>query len=105
MTESVVAWRRKVSRPVVKIQDGCNSRCAYCVIPFVRGRSRSLEPAQVIEEIARLSAAGYREIVLSGINLGTYGRDLSPREELIELLRRILDETGVERLRISSIEP
>jgi threonylcarbamoyladenosine tRNA methylthiotransferase MtaB len=75
------------------------------VIPFVRGRSRSLEPAQVIEEIARLSAAGYREIVLSGINLGTYGRDLSPRVELIELLRRVLDETGVERLRISSIEP
>ena len=93
------------TRPVVKIQDGCNSRCAYCVIPFVRGRSRSLEPEKVIEEIARLSAAGYREIVLSGINLGTYGRDLSPRVELIELLRRILDETGVERLRISSIEP
>jgi threonylcarbamoyladenosine tRNA methylthiotransferase MtaB len=75
------------------------------VIPFVRGRSRSLEPTQVIDEIARLSAAGFREIVLSGINLGTYGRDLSPRVELIELLRRILDETGVERLRISSIEP
>jgi threonylcarbamoyladenosine tRNA methylthiotransferase MtaB len=93
------------TRPVVKIQDGCNSRCAYCVIPFVRGRSRSLEPAQVIAEIARLSNASYREIVLSGINLGTYGRDLSPRVELIELLRRILDETGVERLRISSIEP
>jgi threonylcarbamoyladenosine tRNA methylthiotransferase MtaB len=64
-----------------------------------------LGPAQVIEEIARLRAAGYREIVLSGINLGTYGRDLSPRVELIDLLRRILDETGVERLRISSIEP
>ena len=93
------------TRPVVKIQDGCNSRCAYCVIPFVRGRSRSLEPQQVIEEIAQLSAAGYREIVLSGINLGTYGRDLSPRVELIELLRGILDKTGVERLRISSIEP
>ncbi|HEY4816092.1 MAG TPA: tRNA (N(6)-L-threonylcarbamoyladenosine(37)-C(2))-methylthiotransferase MtaB [Candidatus Acidoferrum sp.] len=93
------------TRPVLKIQDGCNSRCAYCVIPFVRGRSRSLEPVQVIEEIARLSSSGYREIVLSGINLGTYGRDLSSRVELIDLLRRILDETGVERLRISSIEP
>jgi threonylcarbamoyladenosine tRNA methylthiotransferase MtaB len=101
----VIGGEGNHTRPVVKIQDGCNSRCAYCVIPFVRGRSRSLEPAQVIDEIARLSAAGYREIVLSGINLGTYGRDLSPRVELIELLRRILDETGVERLRISSIEP
>jgi threonylcarbamoyladenosine tRNA methylthiotransferase MtaB len=101
----VIGGEGNHTRPVVKIQDGCNSRCAYCVIPFVRGRSRSLEPAQVVREIARLSAAGYREIVLSGINLGTYGRDLSPRVELIELLRRVLDETGVERLRISSIEP
>ncbi|MCU1240276.1 MAG: hypothetical protein JWO71_1002 [Candidatus Acidoferrum typicum] len=101
----VVGGEANHTRPVVKIQDGCNSRCAYCVIPFVRGRSRSLEPAQVIEEIARLSASGYREIVLSGINLGTYGRDLTPRVELIDLLRRILDETRVERLRISSIEP
>jgi len=74
------------------------------VIPFVRGRSRSLEPAQAIDEIARLSASGYREIVLSGINLGTYGRDLTPRVELMTL-RRILDETRIERLRISSIEP
>ncbi len=101
----VVGGEGNHTRPVVKIQDGCNSRCAYCVIPFVRGRSRSLEPAKVVDEIAALSAAGYREIVLSGINLGTYGRDLSPRVELIELLRRILEETGVERLRISSIEP
>jgi threonylcarbamoyladenosine tRNA methylthiotransferase MtaB len=101
----VVGGEGNHTRPVVKIQDGCNSRCAYCVIPFVRGRSRSLEAAQVIDEIARLSASGYREIVLSGINLGMYGRDLTPRVELIELLRRILGETSVERLRISSIEP
>src|SRR5712664_2257884 len=101
----VVGGEGNHTRPVVKIQDGCNSRCAYCVIPFVRGRSRSLAPGAVIEEIARLNSAGYREIVLSGINLGTYGRDLSPRVELIELLRRILDETSVERLRVSSIEP
>jgi threonylcarbamoyladenosine tRNA methylthiotransferase MtaB len=93
------------TRPVLKIQDGCNSRCSYCVIPFVRGKSRSLPPGKVLEEIQRLSETGYREIVLSGINLGTYGRDLSPRVELMALLRRILDETGVERLRISSIEP
>src|SRR6266849_2340064 len=101
----VVGGEGNHTRPVVKIQDGCDSRCAYCVIPFVRGRSRSLAPGAIIEEIARLNSAGYREIVLSGINLGTYGRDLSPRVELIELLRRVLDETGVERLRMSSIEP
>jgi threonylcarbamoyladenosine tRNA methylthiotransferase MtaB len=93
------------TRPTLKIQDGCDSRCSYCVIPFVRGRSRSLPPDKVIHEIQRLSESGYREIVLSGINLGTYGRDSNPRVEFEDLLRRILDETPVERLRISSIEP
>jgi len=93
------------TRPTLKIQDGCDSRCSYCVIPFVRGKSRSLPPDAVIREIQRLSETGYREIVLSGINLGTYGRDLSPRVEFEDLLRRILDETSVERVRISSIEP
>jgi threonylcarbamoyladenosine tRNA methylthiotransferase MtaB len=93
------------TRPTLKIQDGCDSRCSYCVIPFVRGRSRSLPPGTVIQEIQRLAEAGYREIVLSGINLGTYGGDLSPRVEFEDLLRRILDETSVERLRVSSIEP
>jgi threonylcarbamoyladenosine tRNA methylthiotransferase MtaB len=93
------------TRPVLKIQDGCNSRCSYCVIPFVRGRSRSLPPHEVIAEIRRLSASRYREVVLSGINLGTYGRDLSPRVDFCDLLRRILDETSLERLRVSSIEP
>src|SRR6266852_2732215 len=93
------------TRPTLKIQDGCNSRCSYCVIPFVRGKSRSLPPDAVIQEIQHLTKSGYREIVLSGINLGTYGRDLSPRFEFEDLLRRILDETAVERLRISSIEP
>src|SRR5216684_6933602 len=93
------------TRPTLKIQDGCNSRCSYCVIPFVRGRSRSLAPESVIQEIRNLSEAGYQEIVLSGINLGTYGRDLSPRVEFEDLLRRILGETAIERLRVSSIEP
>ena len=93
------------TRPVLKIQDGCNSRCSYCVIPFVRGKSRSLPLQNVIDEVQRLSAAGYREIVLSGINLGTYGRDLSPRVEFPDLLRKILCQTSVERLRVSSIEP
>ena len=97
------------TRPILKIQDGCNLRCSYCVIPFVRGKSRSLPPDAVIREIQKLtselSADSAHEIVLSGINLGTYGRDLTPRVEFIDLLRRILRETSIERLRISSIEP
>ncbi len=93
------------TRPILKIQDGCNNRCSYCVIPFVRGKSRSLAPAQVVAEIEKLTAAGYQEIVLSGINLGSYGRDLAPRVELLDLIRRILEETPLPRLRLSSIEP
>jgi threonylcarbamoyladenosine tRNA methylthiotransferase MtaB len=93
------------TRPTLKIQDGCNSRCSYCVIPFVRGKSRSLSPDGVIQEIRRLVASGFREVVLSGINLGSYGRDLSPRIEFAVLLLRILEETALDRLRISSIEP
>jgi threonylcarbamoyladenosine tRNA methylthiotransferase MtaB len=93
------------TRPILKIQDGCNNRCAYCVIPFVRGCSRSLPPDEVVREIRHLVAAGYREVVLSGINLGSYGRDLIPRVEFGDLVRRILEETLLERLRLSSIEP
>jgi len=96
---------RNHTRPTLKIQDGCDSRCSFCVIPFVRGRSRSLPPEKVLREIQLLADQGYREIVLSGINLGTYGRDLSPGVEFETLLRRILGETSVEHLRISSIEP
>ena len=93
------------TRPILKIQDGCNNRCSYCVIPFVRGRSRSLPPDDVVREVCGLVSAGAKEIVLSGINLGSYGRDLAPRAELAEVVRRILDETALERLRFSSIEP
>ena len=93
------------TRPTLKIQDGCNNRCAFCVIPFVRGRSRSLPAQSVVEEIRKLTGSSYKEIVLSGINLGAWGRDLTPRHDFLDLLKQILDETSVERLRLSSIEP
>jgi threonylcarbamoyladenosine tRNA methylthiotransferase MtaB len=93
------------TRPILKIQDGCNNRCSYCVIPFVRGRSRSLLPDAVVDEVRRLHAAGAKEIVLSGINLGSYGRDLVPRAALANVVLRMLHETPIERVRFSSIEP
>jgi threonylcarbamoyladenosine tRNA methylthiotransferase MtaB len=93
------------TRPILKVQDGCNNRCSYCVIPFVRGRSRSLPPDDVLREVRMLCAAGAKEIVLSGINLGSYGRDLVPRVALGSVVRRILDETSLDQLRFSSIEP
>jgi threonylcarbamoyladenosine tRNA methylthiotransferase MtaB len=93
------------TRPILKIQDGCSNRCSYCVIPFVRGNSRSLIPDAVIEEVRVLIGAGAKEIVLSGINLGSYGRDLNPRAPLSTVVRRILAETDLEQLRFSSIEP
>ena len=71
LSAPVLGGESNHTRPTLKIQDGCNLRCSYCVIPFVRGKSRSMPTAEVISEIARLTAAGYQEIVLSGINLGT----------------------------------
>lgn len=93
------------TRPILKIQDGCNNRCTYCVIPFVRGLSRSLPPEDVVREVRKLVAEDTKEIVLSGINLGAYGRDLAPRVALARIVERILDETALEQLRLSSIEP
>ena len=100
------------TRPNLKVQDGCNNRCSFCIIPSVRGRSRSLPLEQVIAEINQLVAAGYREVVISGINLGRWGRDLGhvwggrPRPpKLQDLVKFILDQTSLEKLRISSVEP
>ena len=93
------------TRPTLKIQDGCDHRCAYCVIPQVRGPSHSLAPERAIEEIGRLVRSGAREVVLSGIDLGSYGRDLRPRTSLGDFARRVIEETPLERLRLSSLEP
>lgn len=93
------------TRPILKIQDGCNNRCSYCVIPFVRGRSRSLPADDVISEIRKLVESGTKEIVLSGINLGSYGRDLEPKASLLSVVERILAEAELDQIRFSSIEP
>jgi threonylcarbamoyladenosine tRNA methylthiotransferase MtaB len=108
-------------RPNLKVQDGCDNRCSFCVIPSVRGHSRSLQLPEIIREVNALVAAGYRELVISGINLGRWGRDLCgpqtsdrgealdgtnrPARSFEELLRAILRETSLEKLRISSVEP
>lgn len=93
------------TRPTLKIQDGCDARCAFCVIPQVRGASRSLEPGQVVARVSELERCGFKEVVLSGINLGGYGRDLDRRIDFLGILERILAETAIARVRISSIEP
>jgi threonylcarbamoyladenosine tRNA methylthiotransferase MtaB len=92
------------ARPNLKIQDGCNNRCSFCVIPYVRGRSRSMPAEQVLEQVRGL-ARNYREVVLSGVNLGRWGREPGSAMRLVGLVRRILGETPVERLRLSSVEP
>jgi threonylcarbamoyladenosine tRNA methylthiotransferase MtaB len=93
------------TRPVLKIQDGCDAACTYCIVPRARGPSRSLPPKDVIAAIRNLSEAGFRETVLSGIHLGHYGRDLTPGTNLDELLARIEQSTAMPRLRLSSLEP
>ncbi|HET9790537.1 MAG TPA: tRNA (N(6)-L-threonylcarbamoyladenosine(37)-C(2))-methylthiotransferase MtaB [Candidatus Angelobacter sp.] len=94
------------TRPNLKVQDGCNNRCSFCIIPSVRGQSRSMKLDRVIEEAKAMVAAGYREIVLSGINLGRWGRDLEPAPSRFEMLiRALLEYTDVQKIRISSVEP
>jgi threonylcarbamoyladenosine tRNA methylthiotransferase MtaB len=123
------------TRPNLKVQDGCDNRCSFCVIPFVRGQSRSLQPERIIREVNTLVEAGYREVVISGINLGRWGKDLEPRPRasdpgqaagleiggpksdlprptsagnhpsLADLVKAILSHTALEKLRISSVEP
>ena len=97
------------TRPTLKVQDGCNARCSFCVIPYVRGASRSLALDCVVGQVRDLERQGYNEIVLSGINLGGYGRDLDPPSKkkvtFLGLLEKLLAETTIARLRISSIEP
>lgn len=117
------------TRPNLKVQDGCDNRCSFCVIPSVRGHSRSLPLPEIIREVNSLVASGYREVVISGINLGRWGRDLENRlpssffraqamdpekrmpdaesrtPHFESLIRAILDQTQIEKLRISSVEP
>jgi threonylcarbamoyladenosine tRNA methylthiotransferase MtaB len=93
------------TRPNLKVQDGCDNRCSFCIIPSVRGQSRSMKPERVLEEATALVAAGYREIVLSGINLGRWGKDFEPQQGFVHLLRVLLEQTEVEKIRISSVEP
>jgi len=92
------------TRPNLKIQDGCHNRCSFCIIPFVRGKSRYSDAGQIVEQVRALSSK-YKEVVLSGINLGRWGRESGSTLRLADLLRRLLDETGIERLRLSSVEP
>lgn len=93
------------TRPFLKIQDGCDAFCTYCIVPYARGRSRSMPLEEVLESLKILAGAGYREVVLTGIHLGAYGKDLSPRAELVTLMERVRNSNPIDRIRLSSIEP
>ncbi|MFA4990077.1 MAG: MiaB/RimO family radical SAM methylthiotransferase [Candidatus Omnitrophota bacterium] len=92
------------TRAFLKIQDGCDNFCAYCKVPLVRGRSRSRPLAEIVQEAGRLAENGFQEIVLTGICLGAYGRDLKPRISLVEAIAALEKIGGILRLRLSSIE-
>jgi threonylcarbamoyladenosine tRNA methylthiotransferase MtaB len=89
----------------LRVQTGCEERCAYCIIPSTRGRSRSAPPAALLVEVERIVAAGFKEIVLTGVHLGSYGRDLSPSSSLLELLLALDRLAGDVQFRLSSLEP
>jgi threonylcarbamoyladenosine tRNA methylthiotransferase MtaB len=93
------------TRPLVKLQDGCDSRCSYCIVPQVRGPGRSAHPEDVLAEIQSLVVGGFQEIVLAGVNLGAFGRKPKGHMRLMDLLRKIVEIPGLGRIRLSSIEP
>ncbi len=93
------------TRPFLKIQDGCDAFCTYCIVPHARGRSRSMPMDGVIEHVGQLARLGYREVVLTGIHIGCYGRDLLPTTTLYDLLAHIQAAGIIDRVRLSSIEP
>lgn len=93
------------TRPFLKIQDGCDAFCTYCIVPHARGRSRSMPVRQVLDALHGLAQQGVQEVVLTGIHIGCYGRDLSPATGLWALLCRVRDEIAIPRIRLSSIEP
>lgn len=93
------------TRFFLKIQDGCNARCSYCIVPQVRGKSRSMAPKTVLELLSSVGSSGYKEAVLTGIHLGAYGLELSPQTSLLNLLHEIEKQMPVPRVRLSSIEP
>ena len=101
---SVMAVQER-TRAFLKIQDGCDNFCSYCIVPYARGRSRSADPGEVLREFNRLVQAGYTEIVLTGIHIGMYGTDLGADLNLTKLISSLNDRRGDARLRLSSIEP
>ncbi|MBM4348019.1 MAG: tRNA (N(6)-L-threonylcarbamoyladenosine(37)-C(2))-methylthiotransferase MtaB [Deltaproteobacteria bacterium] len=103
--ETPVHTFRRHTRAFLKIQDGCNGRCSYCIVPLARGPSRSLPPEKVVEHLRILKERGFKEVVLTGIHTGSYGSDLQPPFSLEKLLQRIEMEDTPSRIRLSSIEP
>ena len=93
------------TRPFIKIQDGCDARCSYCIIPSVRGKSRSLSPDEVIRRVELFRDRGYKEMILTGISMGGYGKDLTPKTSLSHLMRKLSSLPGDFKIRLSSVEP
>ena len=100
-----ISAQNEHTRAVLKIQEGCRNRCTYCIIPSVRGPIRSRPLDDIREEVYRLSKAGYREIVLTGIHLSSYGKDFSPAASLIDAIRAVQEADSILRIRLGSLEP
>jgi threonylcarbamoyladenosine tRNA methylthiotransferase MtaB len=92
------------ARPYIKVQDGCNNACTYCIVPRARGKSRSMPVSDILEQALEFERQGYREIVLTGIHLGLYGYDLKPKLKLSHIIQTILNKTSYLRIRLSSLE-
>jgi MiaB-like tRNA modifying enzyme len=103
--ETIIEKMVGKSRAFVKIQEGCSFRCSYCIIPFVRGDSRSYDEGKILEQITTLASNGFGEFILTGTNLGSYGKGVEGRDGLAILLKKISQIRGVRRIRLGSVEP
>ena len=93
------------TRAVIKIQDGCDRFCSYCIIPYARGRVRSRKPEHILSEIQKIAKEGIKEVVITGIHIASYGKDFKQEYRLIDLLEEMNEIEGIERIRLGSIEP
>lgn len=105
LEELQISNQAEMTRAYIKIQDGCNMYCSYCMIPYARGDISSRDMTSIVEEAKRLAANGFKEIVLTGIHVSSYGKELEEKSDLIEVIENVAKIDGIERIRLSSMEP
>jgi len=105
VAENIIFHSAFRSRIFLKVHDGCSFKCSFCIVPSLRGKSRSVPPEELLKKVKFFASLGYKEVILTGINLSSYGYDLFPRENLLHLIKRVKRVRGIDIIRLSSLDP